>query len=160
MRSTTPQRQRLRLREEICERRKEKELSERNFVPHCPIATNVSRVACSPTRRFAPVEAGTPTKCRKPTGCGHRVVDPRSGNLTFSRHSALAILRSQLAKVGIEPTINHQALDLAALPVCVLGRAARERRIERVESRQTLGTVRFTNPGHRFLPPLTSHLSF
>ena len=26
-----------------------------------------------------------------------------------------------LAEVGIEPTIDHQALDLAALPVCVLG---------------------------------------
>ncbi len=29
--------------------------------------------------------------------------------------------RDQLAEVGVEPTDIHQALDLAALPVCVLG---------------------------------------
>src|SRR5437879_2440611 len=28
----------------------------------------------------------------------------------------------RVAGVGVEPTINHQALDLAALPVCVPGR--------------------------------------
>jgi hypothetical protein len=26
-----------------------------------------------------------------------------------------------VAEVGIEPTISHQTLDLAALPICVLG---------------------------------------
>ena len=31
-----------------------------------------------------------------------------------------------VAEVGIEPTISHQALDLAALPICVLGRQVAE----------------------------------
>src|SRR5438128_2318465 len=35
-------------------------------------------------------------------------------------HGTIAV-----AEVGIEPTISHQALDLAALPVCVLGRMVR-----------------------------------
>ena len=30
-----------------------------------------------------------------------------------------------VAEVGIEPTISHQALDLAALPICVLGQQLR-----------------------------------
>ena len=32
----------------------------------------------------------------------------------------------QVAEVGVEPTISHQALDLAALPICVLGRQVAE----------------------------------
>ena len=32
---------------------------------------------------------------------------------------------NSVAEVGVEPTITHQALDLAALPVCVLGRQYR-----------------------------------
>ena len=32
-----------------------------------------------------------------------------------------------VAEVGIEPTNSHQALDLAALPICVLGRQLRRR---------------------------------
>jgi hypothetical protein len=35
---------------------------------------------------------------------------------------------STVAEVGIEPTIDHQALDLAALPVCVLGQSMRSPR--------------------------------
>ena len=31
----------------------------------------------------------------------------------------------RVAEVGIEPTISHQALDLAALPLCVLGQQLR-----------------------------------
>ena len=31
-----------------------------------------------------------------------------------------------VAEVGIEPTNIHQALDLAALPICVLGRQVAE----------------------------------
>ena len=32
----------------------------------------------------------------------------------------------QVTEVGVEPTIVHQALDLAALPICVLGRQVAE----------------------------------
>jgi hypothetical protein len=35
-----------------------------------------------------------------------------------------------LAEVGLEPTIDHQALDLAALPICVLGRLVRRAGVE------------------------------
>ena len=32
---------------------------------------------------------------------------------------------NSVAEVGIEPTDSHQALDLAALPICVLGQKLR-----------------------------------
>ena len=50
----------------------------------------------------------------------HRCLDVGQESLPLD-HGTIAV-----AEVGIEPTIDHQALDLAALPVCVLGRQVAE----------------------------------
>ena len=49
----------------------------------------------------------------------HRCLDVGQASLPLD-HGILAV-----AEVGIEPTNSHQALDLAALPICVLGRQLR-----------------------------------
>src|SRR5450432_2754268 len=48
----------------------------------------------------------------------HRYLGVGQGSLPLD-HGTIAV-----AEVGIEPTIDHQALDLAALPVCVLGQSS------------------------------------
>ena len=50
----------------------------------------------------------------------HRYLGVGQGSLPLD-HGTVAV-----AEVGIEPTNSHQALDLAALPVCVLGRQVAE----------------------------------
>jgi hypothetical protein len=49
----------------------------------------------------------------------HRCLDVGQESLPLD-HGTVAV-----AEVGIEPTNSHQALDLAALPICVLGRQLR-----------------------------------
>ena len=49
----------------------------------------------------------------------HRYLGVGQGSLPLDHGTAVA-------EVGIEPTITHQALDLAALPICVLGRQVAE----------------------------------
>ena len=60
----------------------------------------------------------------------------RRADVVFILHPSAFILPT-VAEVGVEPTINHQALDLAALPVCVLGQAnapSRGRRLNEIST--------------------------
>lgn len=61
---------------------------------------------------------------RRPVGPAAQVIpDGLEPSLPGSRPGVFAAgpRDQQVAEVGIEPTNSHQALDLAALPVCVLG---------------------------------------
>ena len=42
---------------------------------------------------------------------------------SFQGWRIASFLPPEVAEVGVEPTTMHQALDLAAFPVCVLGHA-------------------------------------
>ena len=50
----------------------------------------------------------------------HRYLDVSQGSSPLD-HGTVSV-----TEVGVEPTNIHQALDLAALPVCVLGREVAE----------------------------------
>src|SRR5580692_5218681 len=63
----------------------------------------------------------------------HRCLDVGQESLPLD-HGTIAV-----AEVGIEPTNSHQALDLAALPICVLGRSSCGGRIR-------TGVVRLMRP--------------